>query len=121
MLSPPPFQRVIDLESVVQRKSCFLFGPRQTGKSFLIKQRFPGARAYNLLELDTFRALSRSPYLLREELYDHDASVGPVVIDEIEKLPELVVSLDPRRRRLRGVDLVPLGEFLSDLWSGAFR
>ena len=28
-----PIPRLLDIQSVLARKSCFLFGPRQTGKA----------------------------------------------------------------------------------------
>ena len=79
--------RILDLGSRLKAKSHFLFGPRQTGKSTLIRHELPGARVYNLLESDLFLALSRRPSLLREELTERDSLV---VIDEIQKLPELL-------------------------------
>ena len=54
------FQRVIDL-SLIHQKSIFLFGPRQTGKSFLLRHRFPDFPYYNLLESDLFLKLSKQP------------------------------------------------------------
>jgi predicted AAA+ superfamily ATPase len=40
--------RVIPLEEEITRKSIFLFGPRQTGKTTLLKHSFPKAQFYNL-------------------------------------------------------------------------
>lgn len=72
---------------VLGRKSVLLLGPRQTGKSSLIRHALKGARVYNLLDSDVFLRLSRRPALLREELADAD---GPVVIDEVQRLPALL-------------------------------
>jgi predicted AAA+ superfamily ATPase len=80
-------QRIIDLKSTLSDKSCFLFGPRQTGKSWLIRNQYSEARVYNLLEVDTFRTLSRRPQQLREEI---SAADSLIVIDEIQLLPELL-------------------------------
>jgi predicted AAA+ superfamily ATPase len=33
----PIIQRILDLNNLLMRKSYFLFGPRQTGKTFLIR------------------------------------------------------------------------------------
>ena len=79
--------RVLDLIQATQRKSCFLFGPRQTGKSTLIRHQLPRARVYNLLDSSVFLELSRRPSTIREELEDQDELV---VIDEIQKLPQLL-------------------------------
>ena len=41
---------------------------------------------------------------------------------EEEKLRRyLCVCLEPRRRRVGGVDVLPYGEFLEALWSGEYR
>ena len=69
--------------------SVFFFGARQTGKTTLLKQLFPSARYYDLLKSNEFERLSRSPYLLREELQDCLEN-ELVIIDEIQKLPVLL-------------------------------
>lgn len=70
-------------------KSAFLFGPRLTGKTFLLKKTFPKAAYYDLLHSDTFLRLSLRPSILREEL--ETLSPGAtVIIDEIQKLPILL-------------------------------
>ena len=61
------FQRLIDL-SDIQYKSLFLFGPRQTGKSYWLRKQFPNALMYNLLRSDLFAKISKEPHILREEL-----------------------------------------------------
>lgn len=80
--------RLLDLTELLVRKSCLLLGPRQTGKSWLIRRCFPKVFVYNLLESDTFLRLSREPQLIRQELEANPREV--VVIDEIQKLPGLL-------------------------------
>ncbi|MBI4042905.1 MAG: ATP-binding protein [Deltaproteobacteria bacterium] len=80
-------RRVLDIASVVSQKSCFLFGPRQTGKTTLIQHDLNSDYFYNLLESDTFLTLSREPQRLRQEIKKRGAVV---VIDEIQKLPLLL-------------------------------
>lgn len=70
-------------------ESCFLWGPRQTGKSTLLKQLFPKAPYYDLLLADEFERLIRHPELLREELLA-SGNAGPVIIDEVQKIPHLL-------------------------------
>jgi len=82
-----PILRKLDLKAVLDKKSCFLFGPRQTGKSTLIESQFPDAVTYNLLWVDTLTALSRDPSLLRKE---NPGQNRLIVIDEIQKLPILL-------------------------------
>ncbi len=67
----------------------FLFGPRQTGKSYWLKKKFPQSLYYDLLKSDLFFKLHRSPHLLREELLAQKIT-KPVVIDEIQKIPHLL-------------------------------
>lgn len=80
-------ERALDLPSLVQKKSYFLLGPRQTGKTFLIQQTLPDTRVYDLLDTATFLALSQNPGRIAEELMPQDRVV---VIDEIQRLPELL-------------------------------
>jgi len=81
------YDRAISLTSALERKSVFLFGPRQTGKSTLLRSLFPEAIYYDLLEADTFREISAAPELIRKRLTD---SVRIIIIDEIQKLPSLL-------------------------------
>ena len=87
------FSRLLDF-AIAERSSCFLWGPRQTGKSTLLRQRFPNAPYYDLLQAAEFRRLSARPGLLSEEAealsVDSARSRGPIVIDEIQKVPALL-------------------------------
>ena len=80
-------ERSIDLVGVLKKRSCFLFGPRQTGKSSLIRHSFSDHRVYNLLDSETYLKLSRAPSRIREECRPKDRVI---VIDEIQKLPSLL-------------------------------
>ena len=53
--------RSVDLKAAVAKRSLFLFGPRQTGKSTLIRDQLGDARVINLLESDTYLTLQRAP------------------------------------------------------------
>jgi predicted AAA+ superfamily ATPase len=79
--------RALDLAKLARRKSLFLFGPRQTGKTALVRHALPQARVYDLLDADVFLTLSRRPAQLGEELGPSDRLV---VVDEIQKLPVLL-------------------------------
>lgn len=80
------FQRYIQISKMVADKSQFLLGPRQTGKSSLLRATFPDALFIDLLESETFRSLAARPELLRQML----SSQRLFVIDEVQKLPELL-------------------------------
>lgn len=79
--------RALDLAAASAARSLFLLGPRQTGKTVLVRQALPEARYLNLLDSDLYLSLSRRPALLRELVQPADRLV---VIDEIQKLPELL-------------------------------
>ena len=83
----PYIDRIIDLNSLLDKKSYFLLGPRQTGKTYLIRHTLENARVYDLLDAEIYLALSRNPGLISEELQPQDRIV---VIDEIQRLPELL-------------------------------
>jgi len=76
------------------KTSCFLWGPRQTGKSTLLRERFSASKRYDLLLSDEFRRLLHQPSLLREEclaLQKRGEFKGqPVIVDEVQKIPDLL-------------------------------
>lgn len=78
-------KRTLSLEKI--KKSIFLLGPRQTGKSSLLKHTYPNIKKINLLKTDELLKYSTQPSLLRKELI---ASDHIVAIDEIQKLPILL-------------------------------
>lgn len=87
------YKRIIDL-SLAERRSCFLWGPRQTGKSTLLRAEFPEAVRYDLLLSDEYRRCLQEPGIIRQELLQSGLTgakqTGPVIIDEIQKVPDLL-------------------------------
>ncbi|HXV62786.1 MAG TPA: AAA family ATPase [Vicinamibacteria bacterium] len=83
----PVIERIPDLKRWLARKSHFLLGPRQTGKTFLLRRALPAARVYDLLDSSVFLALSQRPGRLEEELRPSDRLI---VVDEIQRLPEIL-------------------------------
>lgn len=79
-------ERNIDINKTLIRKSVFLFGPRQCGKSSLIRQTLPKAHVFDLLKSDTFLRLSQNPQYIEQVCTGEQ----PIVIDEIQKLPSLL-------------------------------
>lgn len=69
-------------------ETFFLWGPRQTGKSTLLRATYPDAFWVDLLQADAYRRYLQHPERLREELAatPHDQ----VVIDEVQKVPQLL-------------------------------
>ena len=70
-------------------QTFFLWGPRQTGKTTLLQATYPDAFWIDLLKADEFRRYLHNPELLRGELAARD-SVPQVVIDEVQKVPQLL-------------------------------
>lgn len=81
------FKRSLQLKALVDKNSYFLFGPRATGKSFLIAESLPGALVVDLLEDAVYDELVRRPESLGEMIKNPSQLV---VIDEIQKLPKLM-------------------------------
>jgi predicted AAA+ superfamily ATPase len=82
--------RYLHLPKLLAKKSFFLFGPRATGKTFLIREQLAD-RAFiiDLLRSDLYLRLSGSPSDLEALIAAH----GPcsvVVIDEVQKVPQLL-------------------------------
>ena len=103
-------------------RSCFLFGPRGTGKSTWLRAELADALYLDLLDPALYRSLRARPERLRELIAGAPDSEN-VVVDEVQRIPELLTvvhsvleSSDPRRfvltgssaRKLRrgGVDLL---------------
>ncbi len=81
-----------EVESFIRKiknkyKILAIVGPRQTGKTTLIKHLFPGYRYYNLEDLDTFERINQDPKSLinKENL--------PFILDEVQKVPKLFSQL----------------------------
>jgi len=71
------------------RETFFLWGPRQTGKTTLLRDAYPDAVWVDLLKADEFRRYVERPELLREELRA-GRNGGQVVIDEVQRVPALL-------------------------------
>ncbi len=85
------YDRFLDLKKDSSKKSLFLFGPRQTGKTSLLKKTFPRSPFYNLLLADLFLKVSQRPQIIRDELLAMGKKPPqPIIIDEIQKLPVLL-------------------------------
>lgn len=105
----------------VPRRSFFLFGPRGTGKSTWLKQKFPGYLFLDLLKTSLFLELSQNPSRL-EAIGGDLPQNSWVVIDEIQKIPDLLNEVhrliedrrwnfaisgsSARKLRRKGVDLL---------------
>ncbi len=72
-------------------ETFFLWGPRQAGKTTLLKQRYPRGRWIDLLRSEEFRRYATRPELLRLEIEAEPPDPArQIVIDEIQKVPALL-------------------------------
>jgi predicted AAA+ superfamily ATPase len=113
----PYIERLVDLEALLDKKSHFLLGPRQTGKTFLIRHTLANARVYDLLDAEIYLALSRNPGRISQELQPQDRIV---VIDEIQRLPELLNEVH-RLIETRGIRFLLTGSSARKLRRGGIN
>jgi predicted AAA+ superfamily ATPase len=114
------FSRVLDLPALLKKKSFFLFGPRATGKTTLIKKKLANAYYIDLLRTDLYLRLSQHPEQLESMISFEKSKI--IVIDEIQRIPPLLNEVhrlieekkihflltgsSARRLRQRGVNLL---------------
>ncbi len=93
MAKPLPHEVTRDLVPLIEReiqrhkKSLLLLGPRQVGKSTLLSS-FDPALKINLADEGTYREYLRDAGLLRRQV--EALGKGKILIDEIQRLPELL-------------------------------
>jgi predicted AAA+ superfamily ATPase len=83
-------QRLVDTP---KNRSFFLFGPRQTGKSTLVRSLLDGKSwSVDLLETDTFLRYARAPESFRLEAEEKikNRGVQTIFVDEIQRVPDLL-------------------------------
>ena len=73
-------------------QSAFLWGPRKTGKTTLLRKQFPQSIFIDFLQTDIFLDYSKAPFLLRDRLLARkdEAAKHPVIIDEVQKVPQIL-------------------------------
>jgi predicted AAA+ superfamily ATPase len=69
-------------------RSFFLFGPRGTGKTAWLRSQLTDALVFDFLQSGTYQRLSAAPDRLAEMIPEDHA--GWVVLDEIQRVPELL-------------------------------
>jgi predicted AAA+ superfamily ATPase len=79
-------QRLLNLD-LPTGKSAFLWGPRKTGKTFLLNTQFSKQVRIDLLKTDVFAEYASRPALLRERFADRR---DLILIDEIQMVPDLL-------------------------------
>lgn len=96
--------RLLQPKDLIRKNSFFLFGPRGTGKSFLLRNELANETfSINLLDSSLYFQLQANPSLLKEIILAKN--IKTVVIDEVQRLPELlnIVHLLIEEHQLRFV------------------
>ena len=85
------------------KQSFFLFGPRGVGKTAWTHEQFPDALFFDLLDYPTYTQLLAAPHRLGDQI--PQGYKGWVVVDEIQRVPELLNEVHRliESRRLRFV------------------
>ncbi len=113
----PYIERLVNLNALLDKKSHFLLGPRQTGKTFLIRHTLENVRVYDLLDSETYLTLSQNPGRISEELQPQDRII---VIDEIQMLTELLNEVH-RLIETRGIRFLLTGSSARKLRRGGIN
>lgn len=85
------YRRALDID-LPPGQSAFLWGPRKTGKSTLLRARFPDSAHFDLLDTRLLLELTRAPWTLAERVRALDPArrAAPIVIDEVQKAPAVL-------------------------------
>ncbi|MBT3273295.1 MAG: AAA family ATPase [Spirochaetales bacterium] len=97
--------RFLDINKLLDERSLFLLGLRQSGKSTYIKEQLdpPPALIYNLLDRKLLLSILADPTILLQEIEARNLKHCIICIDEIQKCPELLdeVHLLIEERQIR--------------------
>lgn len=77
--------------TISQKRSFFLFGPRQTGKTTLlnhIASQYENVLSYSFLEISLRQKAEQHPQFLRQEIEASSADI--IIIDEVQKVPAIL-------------------------------
>jgi hypothetical protein len=127
------FQRSLKITDITEQKSLFLLGPRQTGKSTLLRLMLPNALYIDLLSPPLFRELAAHPENLEDMAGKNIVAIevkGTAHPDAAdfkglrafaEEFPSsrkiLVCDCAIRKRLADGIEIIPAAEFFTDLWA----
>jgi uncharacterized protein len=71
-----------------------IVGPRQSGKTTLVREMIPAARFIDLDDGSLLESLSLDPYGLLNELASGATKQGlPIIIDEVQRLPQITLAI----------------------------
>ncbi|MBF0205888.1 MAG: ATP-binding protein [Oligoflexia bacterium] len=90
-----------------KHSSFFIFGPRGTGKTSWLKFQFPKAPYFDLLDSEVIFDLQGSSLNLEKRLAKNYH--GPVVIDEVQKLPQILNEVHRLIESKKGLQFILTG------------
>lgn len=97
-------------------QSIFLWGARKTGKSTFLKSMFPDSMYIDFLQQDVSLRYSKNPSLLRQELESNPNKLDhPIIIDEIQKVPEMLDEVHWMIENYKGISFILCGSSLRKL------
>jgi predicted AAA+ superfamily ATPase len=99
------------------RGSFFLFGPRGTGKTTWLAATLPAALRIDLLAPDQYRTMEARPERLRE-IVEARPEATDIVIDEVQRVPELLNVIHALIERKHGRRFVLTGSSARKLRRG---
>jgi predicted AAA+ superfamily ATPase len=83
--------RIMEI-SLPKKQSAFLWGPRKTGKTTYLNEKFGNNHFIDLLHTDDAIEFSKRPALLREQILALPPEIkqNPIIIDEVQKVPAIL-------------------------------
>ncbi|MEK6774896.1 MAG: AAA family ATPase [Bdellovibrionota bacterium] len=81
------FKRILNFD-FNEGRALILFGPRKTGKTTVLHERFPNAIFFDLLKTDVRARFQLTPSRLREIVLENPKKT--YILDEIQKVPTLL-------------------------------
>jgi uncharacterized protein len=98
------YERILNRQLQVSKKSLLLLGPRQVGKSTLLSGLHPDW-SLNFAHPGTYREYVSRPERLADELEAADPKVRTILLDEVQRVPALLdtvqIVLDDKPGRFR--------------------
>ena len=106
--------RYLELD-LPEGKSLFLWGARKTGKSTYLKNRFPNSFYIDLLHHSTFLRYSKTTGTLKEEIEAQNNLHQPIIIDEVQKVPEILDEVHHIIENNKNISFILCGSSLRKL------
>ena len=82
--------RQLQLERLLARRSVFLLGPRQTGKTTYVNRQLEDRVALTRLDRGLLTSVLADPSRIRREVQARGLRDTVICIDEIQKCPEVL-------------------------------